>query len=204
MNIELADILELQLMPIKEQLIITELAGLVRTYETTLFSGNDQVDRLPVPATANDPESYYGQGWGKLIPDEDKRAIVYFEDGGTQVIESRMDRLDLLSDIRLVCWYNGNLFRYHPHLNTKLIALLMSKLQKPVLMASDHIKSLKLEAVRFPTMDAGIFARYTYNTTDFPYLKHPFGYFAIDLRCTYSISYGCLDDIAVVDENSCC
>ena len=56
---------------------------------------------------------------------------------------------------------------------------------------------LFVEISRIPKQDASLFSKYTYDETLTQYLRPPFEYFGIELKCSYSINPKCIGEIEI-------
>ena len=54
---------------------------------------------------------------------------------------------------------------------------------------------LFVEVSRIPKQDAALFSKYTYDETLTQYLRPPFEFFGIELKCSYSINQKCIGEI---------
>ncbi len=105
MNELIASTLANQLFPLKQQGVLTDVAGLVQPVETDSFSVGKKKETLP--AVLGVTSNACGD-WKRLLPDPQKAAYVYFEDGGYNL--GRLGHLQTVrSKLMLVGWFNTNL-----------------------------------------------------------------------------------------------
>ncbi len=185
--------------------IITHLSGLVRTKELKPIEGEKEKKKIPFPLEDEDIEDCGEQfSIHKLVPDETKRCIVYFEGENSKFVQSLGDKTNWTTNLNLICWYNSSLFEEQDLLQSRLISL-FSSVVKSVKTKDDvlAIKNIELLTVSEST---NIFSKYTYSDMISNYLLHPFGYFSITFKINFTTNEktDCLPSIATLPNQSIC
>lgn len=203
MQTEVANILHNKLLDLVDGNVITHHCGLVRKVDTKLLSGGQKFDQVPVPYQTTEADCC-ADGWSYLVPDATKRCIVYFEDFGVNFDDDER-RLWFSSNLRLICWYNAQLFEPDENLQLNLMLSLLTALKEPIKPehANPMILGLKVQALRSGVGGWELFNRYSYEK-GFPMLYEPYGYFGIDLKCSYQINYGCRTQPVPTEPDGCC
>ena len=204
MNAKLANILKTIFIETQNWKDIS--AGLVKDYEMTKsYPSRDGKKivvkkRFPISCELSQVECQKGD-YTILTPDSKKRAITYFEDlGTTPTGRNGGHEFSMISNIRLVCWLNMNMFGYNEcSISNRLIISIMDQIPENY-YNYNGFDQLKIELVRIVPKNAGIFSRYTYDEPITQYLLKPYDYFAIDFRASYKINSGCFDAIVLGDD----
>jgi hypothetical protein len=197
MQKELAHILKGKLLTLP---FIDLVAGLVQTLTLQDQSeDNLQIIEKRVPVSY---DTWNGSDCvGKeilLIPDSSRKSIIYFEDNGIEVGERRARIQGFISSLRLVCWLDKSKIvgdQYTPELAGRVQTAIISRLCHKNPENISPLSALRVNIQRIPPQDAAIFGRYTYTETDRQYLRPPFEFFALDLRCNFYASDKCLQGI---------
>lgn len=202
MNKELANKLRIILEPLP---FVDLFAGLAQVQE---YNVNPEIDPekkgIPKMLTKKFPVSYdtnlidCGGKEVPLIPDSNRKGILYFEDAGTANIKASARGIDYKSQLVLVCWMNKEKITPSPYdeITLKCITQILSKLiTNPINVG--YFTRLKIQANQIYQQDKRIFASYTYNEAQNQYLRPPFEFFAIRLTCDYSIPSSCVENVIV-------
>ncbi len=211
MTKDLADLLKSKLEDLHgEDKVITTLAGLTRVFEYKTGTGEGELKKLPFPIDCNQPEPNCEDcnELFILVPDQNKRCIVYFEGGGSVPIQSLEGATKYQSVLSLVCWYNTNGFTTAENLQSRLIALFSDRCKSVMLNYGDgqSLCNVSVEVVRVYDSDPQIFSKYTYNQDKSQFLGCPFSSFKIDFKVTF-LQYEneiCFNPIVAVPIPFCC
>lgn len=198
MNKELATVLRTKLAGLP---FVDLLAGMAQTVSV---SDPNQDDQAPAVIQKRYPVTYDATGTtdciGKevqLMPDSNRKSIIYFEDYGITVTGRVHGKVGYNSSLRLICWLNrANLVGDHytevsGRCQATIIDTLLSQNPENVGMFTRLI----VNVARIQPQDAGLFGKYTYDETVRQYLRPPFEFFGIDLSCTYQAQASCLNGI---------
>lgn len=131
----------------------------------------------------------------QLVPNANRKSIVYFEDYGTATDSSgrfSVKAIPYISNIRLVCWMNKQKLMEdkYAEVTAKSIAALVGKLVTGRGINAPGITRLFFTVTKVPIQDANIFARYSYDEAEMQYLRPPYEYFAIDFTAKYTVVSG--------------
>ena len=133
-----------------------------------------------------------------LVPDSSKMSIIYFEDGGSEVIESGCKYTDMEATLKLVCWVNLKRINIDytdaEYIKLNLINNIPSHIDN-----TDWVTKIRVMFEGEEPKGADIFSDYTYDEAENQYLIYPFDFFALNYRVKYSIPMDsdCLTDIII-------
>ena len=132
-----------------------------------------------------------------LIPNTNIRSLVYFEDQGTNLIDSNCRYYYFRSNIRLVYWCNLKLINKN-YLSTEPIqAVIIRELKQLNIASFDYISQIRIDIDKPVTKEMQIFGKYDYNEGEKQYLIYPYDYFAIDFFIDWALAESCIDDIEI-------
>lgn len=180
---------------------IDVLAGMATTVTTTDAGSEDGAPpvtkKFPVAFIHNQDPACTGKEF-VLTPDSSRKSIIYFEDFGVTATGKVKGLNGFVSSLRLVCWLNqANLVGDHyQFVGGRIMATLIDLLTSGNPDNVDMFTRLQVDVAAIPPQDAGLFGRYTYNEPDRQYLRPPFQFFGIDLRCKYFVPSKCLNNIS--------
>ena len=197
MNKEIARILKNRLVGLSFSEVIGGLAQAVSIVRYGGTIGTDQVaslkivKKLPVTYDMAAGSNIYLGMEQELVPNQNKKSIIYFEDFGTNSDPNgRAGTLAFISQIRLACWINRrNIGNGSPYaeLTSKCIDEILHRIVTGKALNENGITRLFVNNPRFPIQDANIFSRYNYDEVESQYLRPPFEYFAIDFTARYTM-----------------
>jgi hypothetical protein len=199
MNNEVASLLKSKLLNLN---FVDTIAGLVQTIRIPSLedSENKTEQRFPVShdVVVNGECNVGAQV--ALIPDSNRKGILYFEDQGTTILQStHRNRTRMQSRLQLVCWVNRDKVTGSPYTSIVLPAVRQISAaiigKNPINEAPFVVFSTRLEGV--PMKDANIFGKYTYPEDITQYLMPPFDYFALTLVSSYYVMDSCLPGLTV-------
>jgi hypothetical protein len=200
MNKELAHVLRLRLVPLPFADVV---AGLAQTLTSIKAIGDEEAK---TNITQKFPVSYdvsvagqecMGQEW-PLIPDSNKKSIMYFEDFGISLTERHNNMNYYTSRLRFICWMNrANLVSsgIYTEVAGPAMNAVINKLQGTGATSQGMITALTVQVTTIPPQDAALFGRYSYDENTRQYLRPPFEFFGLDLTCKYRVSDDCIQDI---------
>lgn len=182
---------------------IDVFAGMVQTVEYA-----DPIDgqkegarvgrkRMPVAYDTNIENCTTSIKENPLVPNSDKKGILYFEDGGVSNIKKTGKGYEMRSTLVLVCWMNrqkivGNSYA---EISGKCMVEIFDKLVQENPFNAGIFTRLKVRPNRILQQNKNVFALYTYDETVNQYLRPPFEFFGIELVCTYTVPTACFNAI---------
>jgi len=138
-----------------------------------------------------------------VVPDSSLKALIYFEDGGCAPTGKSVRGLSFTSSITLVCWMNlqklGKTDCSASAFGEAQLIEALYNFQETV----SPINTIKVTQVSIAPKSPGIFSRYTYDQTALQYLIYPYDYFALDLKISFEVPFGCIDNSWVETEIPC-
>jgi len=168
------------------------VGGLVKTFQERIKDTVKTYPIYPNPKKTNCSRADYL----KFVPDSAFKSCIYFEEISTQIVSDNRRYYEKLSTVRLVGWFNL------PKINKGLVS--SEQLQHLIIDAIPETlqninpaSNISISIAAQPVKNAAIFNRYNYDETVRQYLIYPFDYFAIDLRISYNIARGCVDDVVL-------
>jgi len=189
----IADLIVARLTPLD---IVDKIAGVVRAIPRS-FNTSDKKKAtkvFPVACNVIDPLNCPESQYGDLVPDGRYRSIIYFEDQGTTRNRNRIaGAIGYTSKLRLVAWMNTG--KIGPACTTgEAFRLEIEQAIQGPAYNSGYL-GIRHKVTGVQPKANNIFARYTYNELQVPYLHWPFDYFALDIETTYLVPDGCLEPI---------
>ena len=141
-----------------------------------------------------------------LIPDSGEAGILYFEDNGNTIDNTRVfskGRRKTIARLDLVCWLNKKLINggKSEEIGLQLITEVLEKLQ---IKNKDlgNFKSCELKQISIKPQNNAIFSKYSYDEKITQYLMPPFEYFSISLEVSFFIDPKCLPKL-IITESKC-
>lgn len=197
MNKELATVLRAKLAGLP---FVDLLAGMA---QTVTQADPNQDENAPAVITKRFPVTYDATGTTDcigqevpLIPDSNRKSIIYFEDFGITVTGRTHGIVGYSSNLRLICWLNrANLVGSHyTEVSGRCMASIVDALVTKNPENVSMFTRLAVNVARIPPQDAALFGKYTYETVR-QYLRPPFEFFGVDLTATYQAPASCLGAI---------
>lgn len=199
MNQDIAGILKTYL---QEEIYVDKLSGMVRPVSIAFpTSTPGRVVYKTFPIACDVPyEGCQADTMNKdMIPDDTKRSIIYFEDGGVDFEKRENNLMFFNSRLKIIGWINLRKFKHSGcSLSSTIVTRIIRKLPtQPVnngIYTRLHIVSIS-QAVKHPN----IFSPYSYNETETQYLVYPFDYFALNISVKFAVNKNCLNEIELDD-----
>jgi hypothetical protein len=193
MNVELAKTLTKKLTGLT---FLDSIGGLVQTIEYSIELGENKYNTVKIPVSADtnykecesNSDALYA-----LVPDSNKRSILYFEDNG-----SKYNHPSWESSLRLVCWFDKSQLNGE-NVTPSIISSIIKKYEQ--VWSDDVFNTLVVKVSGIPTRDKAIFSKYNYNEKSLQYLMDPFDFFAIDLKISFKINQKCTEDLTLKDKS---
>lgn len=167
--------------------LLTTVAGLVKSMETDTFSKGKKQESVPVEYTQFTREAH---DWKLLLPDPDKNAVLYIEDGGYS--EKQMQGLwQIKSRLMMVSWFNGSrVIDISRERMTNILLNNMLGAGRNIPSSEPGLTQLKLEGWNNTNSDP--FTKYSAYQNLFAFRNAPYGWLALDLSLTAYVNPGCL------------
>lgn len=205
MNKEISKILKDRIAADPKINFLDVIAGLAQTVRYSQAVGENQFTykSMPVAYDVIGRDSCQVNPETAIIPDSQKKGILYFEETGTNIQEFKKARGgQYSSNLTLVCWVNKARLGYTT--DEEITAILVSLLLDALVTAGnrDNVGSFigfHVTPGRINTQDNSVFNKYTYDEEATQYLRPPFEYFSIQLNVTYRINPNCLQDFEIKD-----
>ena len=161
---------------------IDKTAGVVKPLRVKVKGGEEKI----YPIYLNSAMPCDSSTYTDLVPDSSKRSVLYFEDGGVDVVESGCRYTDMEATLKLVCWVNLK------KINTTYTSAEPIKLDLinniPARIANtDWVTKIRVMFEGEETKSAGIFSEYTYDEAEAQYLIYPYDFFALNYKIRYSV-----------------
>lgn len=186
MNNKVANILVTYL----ESLAWTDkLAGLTQVAKVT-EGGVEK--RFPISCGLSYEDACQRGCYDDLMPDSQKRSVLYFEDRSFNFIRQEGGRLYYESRLRLVCWLNYKLIEGGCGSSGDYIIDVIKALPAVPRNVGDLLRFTTIVASQV-ARGADIFGKYTFDEKRSQYLMLPYDFFAIDLRTTFFITTECIE-----------
>lgn len=186
MNKKIAEILKDQISSLDW---IDKIAGLVRPVTFKDKAGNVKT----MPIYLNGVDMCKASAYEDLVPDSSKKSILYFEDGGMDVINAGCLYIDVLSSLKLVCWCNLKI------INPEYSSAIPMKLEilRTIPTKIDNTDWVTKINVQFAGEDmANPFTPYTYDEQK-QFLIYPYDYFSLNYKVRFSVPLNaeCYDSV---------
>lgn len=198
MNKELSKILKDRIAADPKINFLDVIAGLAQTvrYSEAVEGGTFVYKSMPVAYDVIGSDSCQVSPERAIIPDSQKKGILYFEETGTNVSSYRkLKGGEYSSNLTLVCWVNKAQLGYDT--TEEITAILVSLLIDALVTNNNrdnvgNFIGLHITPTRINTQDNSVFNKYTYDEEATQYLRPPFEYFSIMINATYKVNPKCL------------
>lgn len=199
MNAVIAQILSKRLDLLHSRQLVTVLGGLVKTASVAREGGRNI--KFPVPFDTETQNIRIENS--AFVPDQEQRAIMYFEGLNSTITESVRNKSKLRSNLRLICWYNANKFNVKgcSTIHEVLISASLKLLQNG--RDTDVVQGIVVMPTTVLDSSNTLFSRYSYLEERGQYLLAPYYAFGIDLNVTYQLSHNCHGNALPVDVDCC-
>ncbi len=138
-----------------------------------------------------------------LVPNDTKASIIYFEDGGSVLLETKNNQYQFESSLRIVGWMNLKRFNASGcSLSQYVVPQIIATIPKSP-FNSGNFHTIQLINASEVAKDAGIFARYTYDEPKTQYMMYPFDFFAIDIRVRFWTNKNCFTEFEQIPQGQC-
>lgn len=203
---------------------VDKLGGIVQTIKRTTKDkeGNSIIYNIPVARNFRIYKKEKDEDGDKIlqmlscyrnakiedfVPESKLSGMIYFEDEGTTLDESKRHSAIKFwnSRLRLVGWFNQKKFRNEFDNNFRIEAIQeiinTITMKRPVQKVGD-IFHFFVEVDSIPSLDASIFSQFDYNEAQTQFLTPPYDFFAIDLNISFGTARNCLINF-IPEETTC-
>jgi hypothetical protein len=169
-------------------------------YKENDQNNNPITKRMPVSYDVIDAAPCKGKEY-PVIPDNSRRGLCYFEDGGVSYIERKRNMLRFRAMVTLVVWTNrakwaGNTYA---EVSAACMASVIDRVSNANPVNTEIFKTLVVTPGRVAPQDSAIFAKWTYDETVTQFLRPPFEFFSITFTCDFYISNDCISQLTKLD-----
>ena len=193
---DIANILKVQIESLNW---IETIEGIVKPLTYRQKGGNV----VTIPAVINATPSLCTQGkYLDLVPNTNKKSIIYFEDNGFEPTESfTCHYLRFTSVLRLICWVNLKLINQTYNSTTLLEQSIIKAIDYQLANNSPYVKIItQLNSVLRKA--AELFSGYSFDEVLSQYITYPYDCFGMDWQVDFSIHKSCINDV-VLDPTAC-
>ena len=161
---------------------LDKIGGVVKPLRVNVKGGVEKV----YPVCLNSETICDSSRYTDMVPDSSKRSILYFEDGGVDVIESGCKYTDMEASLKLVCWVNLPRIN-NAYTNAEIIKLNLINSIPSRIANTDWVTKIRVIFDGEEPKSAGIFSEYTYDEAEIQYLIYPYDFFALNYKIRYSV-----------------
>jgi len=171
-----------------------KLAGVTYVAKVNVTSEGKKVEkRFPISCDKAYEDACKEGCYDELAPNSSKRSVVYFEEGGFNLIRHEANKLYYESSLRLVGWLNYKMLRGGGCGSSAKYVTDIIKSLPPIPVTIDDFHALTIEVTSQLPRDASIFSKYTYNEKQTQYLMLPYDFFALEIRTRFFIVPECIE-----------
>jgi len=187
-----------EILPYLEALNFAEtVVGCVTTMSVNRPIKDNKVTIKKFPAYINENiTSCANSDYIDLVPNSDKKSIIYFEENGITTNLINKDYMEVEASVRLVFWCN--LKRINSTLkDTELLKLNIIKAIPTELQNINPYSFIRVILKGEGKKDVSIFNKYTYNEEEKQYLIYPFDYFALNYNISFNAGINCVEELII-------
>jgi len=130
----------------------------------------------------------------KLIPDSDKKSIMYWELGSAPVVVEDHNAYDIYeAGLKLVCWFNYQ--KVDPDMYDP--AFLIAEIKQAIPFKIGSFDCLTVVTCNCTGEDGNkgeIFSPYTYHEPESQFYKYPYDYFVLNFDISYRVVRNCYEE----------
>jgi len=130
----------------------------------------------------------------KLIPDSDKKSIMYWELGSAPVVVEDHNAYDIYeAGLKLVCWFNYQ--KVDPDMYDP--AFLIAEIKQAIPFKIGSFECLTVVTCNCTGEDGNkgeIFSPYTYHEPESQFYKYPYDYFVLNFDISYRVARNCYEE----------
>ena len=171
-----------------------KLAGITYVAKVNVTSEGRKVEkRFPISCDKAYDDVCKEGCYDELAPNSAHTSVVYFEEGGFNLLRRESNRLYYESNLRLVAWLNYTKLRGGGCGSSAKYVTDIIKSLPSVPLTIDDFHAVTFEVTSQLNRDANIFARYTYNEKTTQFLMLPYDFFALEIRTRFYIVPECVE-----------
>lgn len=175
------------------------VAGIAKTVVRNINATDNKIISKKFPVYENDKTTCSGNDYTDLVPDSNRKSIIYFTDQGTSAIGCSYGFVNYETTMRCVAWVNLKKINKTYKTADILMADIMSRLPKKVVV--NGIAKINITLKAPVQKSVSIFSEYSYSEEQNQYLMYPFDYFAFDFLIQWSLPMGC--EQPILDPDTC-
>jgi len=173
---------------------VERTAGLVRSLPVKVPS-EDGVVIKNIPVALNNEVPCEPEEMMALVPDSDKKSIVFFEDGGVSIERRDSWYLHCRSSLTMVAWFNLPAINPDYSDATLLMAHLVATVPK-YLDNQDYVTRIMTIPIGELTKDT-VYSQYDLDLAENMYFAFPYDYAAFQFDVVFAIPKNCLDAVTI-------
>lgn len=174
---------------------VERTAGLVRSIPIKVPTDDAGMVIKNIPVALNNETPCVEEEGMALVPDSSKKSIVFFEDGGINIIGKDIRFIDCESTLTMVAWFNLPQINEAYEDATLLMAKLVSTIPRK-LANSDFVTKIRITPSGFLPKDT-VYSQYDLDLAENMYFSFPYDYAAFSYTVNFSIPMACLDAITL-------
>jgi len=186
----LAEILKTELSTLN---FVDKITGLVFTLSV---KDKEKIRKIPVDVNENTTVCNT-ETLTDLVPNSSRKSIIYFEDEGTNLLESNKRSNHFESNLNLICWINIKKINKTFSDNSLILAALIQAIPKR-LDNQDFITGIKIN-IDGVIEKENLFNRYDYDEVTTQFMTYPYDAIGLKLNVKYFVSNSCISDVALND-----
>lgn len=165
-------------------------------------AGQSIIRKYPISCDVSNTDCEKGK-YLDLVPSKKYKSIMYFEDGGTSLVEDKGRFLSYSARLKLVGWLNANkLGSTLCSISGVAVAALIKKLPRSFFHSGIY-RNMRIVSLNQDIKGVAIFSKYTYKEEVVQYLMYPYDYFALNITVEFDIPVDCLEDWEEAVELNC-
>lgn len=169
------------------------VAGIITPAQQKIYAGENAVTKI-FPMYENTPSACESGTYISLVPDEKFRSIIYFEEISNEVTRETNDYADIVSQVRLIGWFNlkkiGNTYDADT-----MMRLIYQSIPKKLAEFEDMF-DIRILFSGIESKSPQLFSQFTYDEAEHQFLIFPFDYGAVRYTINFRVNK-CLDEITL-------
>lgn len=148
---------------------------------------------MPVDCGVTHRECTAGK-YTDLMPNNKYKSVMYFEDGGTNIITRDPGTFSFETKLTLVVWLNlKKLGKTGCSVSALAIGSILKAFPTKYVNSSPYTR-IQISVDSQEPKTSAIFSKYTYDEEKLQYLMYPFDYFALNISVKFTIPESCITD----------
>jgi len=173
---------------------IDRIGGIVRPIEITTKAKDNTTEVKIYPGITNQTTEKHDL----YMPDSSFKSVIYFEDGGIDLVIQDKRYINYTANLKLIAWYNLPKINEDYYTGDLLTQTIINNIPQS-LANSDYLTKIYIEQIGEDVKSKDIFSGYNYNESEWQYLNYPFDYAAINMTIYFSVprNVNCFDPIII-------